>query len=196
MTGLDYRIIPVENLILNESETARRLHIAKGFEIDQIESCLFQLKKAVNCKLSAVRCQVKYFDDDRLNCGFGEFKSTTLIKNLKGCKEVFIFAVTLGHGVDRLLTQLSHISPAKYFITDALASSMAESAANLADKLVKESVSCRPRFSPGFGDLSLSVQPDILNLLNAQRLLGITTNKSFMMSPGKSVTAIMGIENE
>ena len=193
MNAIDYRMIPVEELVLNESETARRLHTAKGFEMLQIDECLAELKKAVNCRFAAVRCPIKYLDDNWLDIGFGEFKSETLIKNLQGCREAFIFAATLGHSVDRLLMQLSLVSPAKYFITDALASSMAESAANLADKLVKGDVSCRPRFSPGFGDLALDIQPKILNLLNAQKLLGITTNMSHMMSPGKSVTAIMGI---
>lgn len=194
MNAIVYRMIPVEDFILNESETARRLHIARGFEMTQIDECFAELKKAVNCKFAAIQCSVNYFDDNKLDIGFGKFKSETLVKNLQGCKEVFIFAATLGHGVDRLLNRLSLVSPGKYFISDALASSMAESAANLADKLVKGSVSCRPRFSPGFGDLSLDVQPKILNLLNAQKLLGITTNKAHMMSPGKSVTAIMGIK--
>jgi len=194
--AIDYRTIPICELVMNESETARRLHTAKGFEMEQIDECLAELKKVVNCKFSAVRCDVKYFGDDCLDCGFGELKSATLIKNLQGCKEVFVFAVTLGLGVDRLLNQLSLVSPAKHFITDALASSMAEAAADLADDLVKGEILCRPRFSPGYGDLPLEVQPKILNLLNAQRLLGITTNKAFLMSPGKSVTAIMGIKNE
>ncbi len=196
MNAIEYRMIPVSELILDEGENARRLHTAKGFELIQIDECLAELKKAVNCKFAALRCPVHYFGDGRLDIGFGEFKSETLVKNLQGCNEVFIFAATLGHGVDRLLTQLSLVSPARHFITDALASSMAESAANLADKIVKGKIQCRPRFSPGFGDLSLEVQPKLLKLLNAQRLLGITISSSFLMSPAKSVTAIMGIKNE
>ena len=196
MIGIDYRVIPVKQLILNRGETARRLHTAKNFEMEQIDECLEELKKTVNCKFAAVRCKVRYLSDDCLDIGFGAFKSITLMKNFQGCKEAFVFAVTLGHGVERLLAQLSLVSPAKHFIADALASSMAESAANLTDKLVKGDILCRPRFSPGFGDLGLEIQPKILEMVNAQRLLGITTNKSYMMSPGKSVTAIMGIKNE
>ena len=194
MNAIDYRRIPVDELILNKSETARRLCAEKGFEMPQIDECFEELKKVVECRFAAMRCSVEYKDKDCLDIGFGEFKSSTLKKNLKESNEAFVFAVTLGHGVDRLLVQLSFVSPAKHFITDALASSMAESAANLADKLIKGDIPCRPRFSPGFGDLSLELQPRILDLLNAQRILGITTNTSFMMSPGKSVTAIMGIK--
>ncbi len=196
MIAIDYQIIPTEELVLNDGETARRLHTVRGFEMDEIDICLEELKNVVNSKFSAVRVPVKYLGDDALDCGFGEFKSATLIKNLQGCKEAFIFAVTLGLGVDRLLTQLSLVSPSKHFICDALASSMAEAAAEKAEEIIKGNLECRPRFSPGFGDLSLELQPRILELLNAQRLLGITTNKTFLMSPGKSVTAIVGIKNE
>ncbi len=196
MIAIDYQIIPTAELVLNEGEVARRLHANRGFKMDEIDLCLAELKNAVNCKFSAVRVPVKYLGDSYLDCGFGEFKSATLIKNLQGCKEAFIFAVTLGHGVDRLLNQLSLVSPSKHFIMDALASAMAEAAAERAEEIIKGKLNCRPRFSPGFGDLLLELQPRILELLNAQRLLGITTNKTFLMSPGKSVTAIMGIKNE
>lgn len=194
MNAIDYRIIPIEELHMNEGETARRLHTAKGFDMEIIGECLEELKKVAVCKFSAVRNRVEYLDNEWLDIGFGEFTSATLMKNLQGCKEVFIFAVTLGHGVDRLLNGLSRISPAKYFITDALASSLAEAAADKTDELLRKDILCRPRFSPGFGDLKLDVQPKILEIVNGQRLLGITTNKSYMMSPGKSVTAIMGIK--
>ncbi len=196
MIPIDYRVISVDDISLNEGETARRLHTSKGFEMEQIDECLAELKEAASCKFSAVRTSVSYLDENCLDCGFGEFKSETLIKNLQGCREAFVFATTLGHGVDRLLNKLSQISPARFFITDALASSMAEAVADKTEELVKGELLCRPRFSPGFGDLSLELQPRILNLLNAQRLLGITINKMLLMSPGKSVTAIMGIKNE
>lgn len=196
MIAIDYQIIPTAELVLNEGEVARRLHTNRGFKMDEIDACLEELKKTVGAKFSAVRVPVKYLGDDCLDCGFGEFKSATLVKNLQGSKEVFVFAVTLGHGVDRLLNQLSLVSPSKHFICDALASSMAEAAAEKAEEIIKGNLDCRPRFSPGFGDLSLELQPRILELLNAWRLLGITTNKTFLMSPGKSVTAIVGIKNE
>ena len=194
MNAIDYRTIPIGEIVMNEGETARRLHTSKGFDMAIIGECLNELKRVAVCKFSSVRCKVEYLGDGCLDIGFGEFKSATLIKNLQGCKEVFIFAVTLGHGVDRLLNGLSRISPAKYFITDALASSLAEAAADKVDELLRNDIECRPRFSAGFGDLNLEVQPKILEIVNGQRLLGITTNKSHMMSPGKSVTAIMGIK--
>ena len=49
------------------------------------------------------------------------------------------------------------------------------------------------RFSPGYGDLPLSVQANVLQALDAQRLLGVYALPSFMMAPAKSVTAVIGL---
>lgn len=51
----------------------------------------------------------------------------------------------------------------------------------------------RPRFSPGYGDLPLALQRDIFHALDCARKIGLTLNDSLMMSPAKSVTAIIGI---
>ena len=46
------------------------------------------------------------------------------------------------------------------------------------------------------GDLPITVQPDLLKILDAEKRLGITLNASYMMSPSKSVTAVIGIVKE
>ena len=193
MNLIEYSIIPTEEIILNEYETANRLKVSKGFTSAEIEKNLERLKDVVNGRFSATRVLIKRPKEDTLDLGFGEFKSKILAKNLKDSREAFMFAVTLGMGVDRLLTKLSKTSTAEYFITDALASAMAEALMDEAERRVKGEILTRPRFSPGFGDFTIEIQPRILSLLNAQKLLGITVNDSFLMSPVKSVTAVMGI---
>ncbi len=54
-------------------------------------------------------------------------------------------------------------------------------------------MSLRPRFSPGYGDLPLAVQREFMTLLDCAHLIGINLNESLLMSPSKSVTAIIGI---
>ena len=44
-----------------------------------------------------------------------------------------------------------------------------------------------------YGDLPLELQPQILSVLNAGRLLNISLSKSLLMTPKKSVTAIAGL---
>ena len=57
----------------------------------------------------------------------------------------------------------------------------------------EKNVNLKPRFSPGYGDLSLETQKDIFIILDCPRKIGVTLNESFLMSPSKSVTAFVGI---
>ena len=50
-----------------------------------------------------------------------------------------------------------------------------------------------PRFSAGYGDLSLDFQKNIFNILKCEKI-GLTLNQSLSMSPSKSVTAIAGLK--
>ena len=193
MNSVIYGNIPTEQIIVNSYERAKRFNITDDFSMEEFDKCFDKLKAVVDCKYSAVRVPVRILNDCTLDCGFGEIKSKNLIKNLKDSREIFVFGVTLGMGVDRILTRLRAISPSEYFITDALSSALAEGAMDRTEKLVKGNTFTRPRFSPGFGDFVIENQVKILELINAQRLLGITINKSYLMSPMKSVTAVMGI---
>ena len=49
------------------------------------------------------------------------------------------------------------------------------------------------RYSPGYGDLPLDIQFDLLTLLQAQKRIGLTVMNSNMMVPTKSVTAFIGL---
>ena len=50
------------------------------------------------------------------------------------------------------------------------------------------------RFSPGFGDLPLELQRQVTEALDCPRSLGITLGESLLMTPSKSVTAIIGMK--
>jgi cobalamin-dependent methionine synthase I len=51
----------------------------------------------------------------------------------------------------------------------------------------------RPRFSAGYGDLPLTLQNDIFESLQCSKHIGLTLCDSLLMSPTKSVTAIVGV---
>ena len=51
----------------------------------------------------------------------------------------------------------------------------------------------RPRFSPGYGDVTLEIQKIFFELLECQKNLALTLNDSLIMSPEKSVTAFIGL---
>lgn len=132
-------------------------------------------------------------EGDRLDFGVFGLQSTALAKNLAGCGEVFLFAATLGFGVDRLLLRLQKSEPSFALAFDAWCSAAVESWCDEVNAKLGENETLRPRFSPGYGDVPLSLQRDVLAALDAQRKLGITLSDTFFMTPLKSVTAFVGI---
>ena len=104
-------------------------------------------------------------------------------------------ALTAGLSVDRLLARLNITSQAEHFMTDALSSAAIESFCDHACAIMQASLRCAPRYSPGYGDLSITFQKPLLERLNAFETLGITLNSAYLMTPVKSITAIMGIRS-
>ena len=125
--------------------------------------------------------------------------SKLLKKNLKGCSGVILFAATVGPGVDRYIRRYERSEVSKAAILQGLGAERVESLCNLFNNEVREEAAeyrlkAHPRFSPGFGDLPISVQKEFLGSLDATRRMGITLSDSYLMAPSKSVTAIIGLE--
>ena len=122
--------------------------------------------------------------------------SEHLARNLDGCTKVVLFAATIGSAADRLCKSASAVSPSSAVIIDAMGSTAIEWFCDEFCKKLEESFPAfelRPRFSPGYGDLPLQLQEDLIRILDANRKIGLVLSDSFMMLPQKSVTAIVGL---
>lgn len=136
--------------------------------------------------------------EDKPVLPFDAGDSKDLSKNLSGSDSVILFAATVGIGIDRLIAKYNRVSPAKALFMQALGAERIETLCDLFNDWVKEEQKkenrdTAPRYSPGYGDLPLTVQKDFMSLLDCSRRLGITLNESLLMTPSKSVTAIIGI---
>lgn len=126
-----------------------------------------------------------------------ELAGRSIADHLDGAVAVGVLAVTAGMGVEAELRRLSLTDRVAQVIFDAAGSALVERAADAAEaSLVAQAADrglyCGTRFSPGYGDLPLETQPVLLAALDAGRLLGITLSDSLLMSPTKSVTAVVG----
>lgn len=176
---------------VNENELRARLGCPTE-SVSLIPKCVNELKKCVKVRFICRFCDVKRTQNG-IDLGFGEIISKNLIKNLGDCERAAVFAVTLGSEVDRLLIKLGKLMPSEQFVTDAIASALAETACDEAEKLIFEGKAHTPRFSPGYGDLPLEIQKPLLSFLDAEKTVGITLSSSLLMTPTKSITAIAGI---
>ena len=195
MTRAEYFLIEKDGIKIDAGELARRLSVGRDFDVSVFDDAIREVFEVMIPKCCFVKVEVKLKAENGIvDLGFVKTESRDLCKNLDGCREAYVFAVTLGHGVDRLLSRLSLLSPADFFVCDAVSSALAESVCDMAEQMIKNGTKCKPRFSPGYGDSHLSLQKDVLSVLNAQKLLGITLTDSNIMTPQKSITAVMGIK--
>ena len=130
-------------------------------------------------------------DGDLCSLGTIRFRSADLARHLSGISRVALFAATVGIEPDRLIIRYGRLVPSRGVMLSAVADERIEA---LCDMFCRDIGAKSPRFSPGYGDLPLEIQKDIFALLNCSKNVGLTLNGSLLMSPSKSVTAIVGIE--
>ncbi len=115
---------------------------------------------------------------------------------LAGCHHAALLCCTLGAAFDSLLREAQARDMARAVILDACGSAYVEAACAAAEKAIAArhpGQYLTDRFSPGYGDLPLSLQPDFLDALDAPRRIGVTCTSSCLMIPAKSVTAVIGL---
>ncbi len=159
-----------------------------------LNECMDIAKSAVDYKVCYRVFDVKVCGD---RCDFGSFKlsSQKLAANLAGCDKAVLFAATLGVGVDRIIAKHSKLEPSKALMLHSIGTAQIEALCDAfcADICLEYNTGIRPRFSPGYGDLSLDYQKNIFKQLDCERKIGLTLNDSLLMSPSKSVTAVVGL---
>ena len=157
------------------------------------EACLKEVEKKLTYKVCWGRFPVRRMENS-LDFGIFRTESKALMKNLEGCEEIIVFAATIGLEIDRLIRRYSSLSPAKALFFQAIGAERIESLCDaFCDDLKGKGLQLRPRFSPGYGDLPLELQKDLFRVLDCPRKIGLSLNESLLMSPSKSVTAIIGI---
>ena len=122
-------------------------------------------------------------------------------KHLEGCHTAVMMCATIGSEIDKLI-RISQISDmARAVVLQACAAAELEEYCDeqqkkISTELEKSGLYLRPRFSPGYGDFPIEFQEPIMRMLDCAKKIGLTMTDSYMMSPTKSVTAIIGISTE
>ena len=123
--------------------------------------------------------------------------SRDLSRNLAGCSKVALLAATLGPQVDALIRRHNSTDPVYASILQATGPMYIEELVDLVNEEIKkiaasQGLKTKPRYSPGYGDVSLEVQKDFFRLLPCTRI-GLTLMDTLIMAPEKSVTAFVGL---
>lgn len=161
-------------------------------------SCLDELRAGLSYRLCYAEFEIALQEDGALDLGFARVRSASLARHLAGCDSVVVFAATVGLEVDRLVARHAPKTPSRALMLNAVGVERVEAlcdafCSELATAAAARGCTCRPRFSPGYGDLPLALQRDIVRVLDTPRRIGVSLNESLLMTPTKSVTAIVGL---
>jgi len=185
---------------IDEKEVKRYLRIHGQFDgVDDVISNISQKATSLLCPKSIVaRFSITHFSDGiKLDGTQVTFTGNLIKKVFAGCDEIYIFAATLTLQSETFLKQCFAKSTVDGVVCDSVLTAMIESYCDdveeaIDKKIYEQGKVPTKRISCGYGDFSISSQKDILNLLGAQKYLGIQLNSNNMMYPNKTVTAVVG----
>jgi hypothetical protein len=123
---------------------------------------------------------------------------TVISKHLAKAFKVAVIAVTIGAKLEEQVS--NYFTNNEYtlgLLLDAAGTTAVEIAADQACELIKQEVTKQGyatlfRFSPGYGQWDITVQPQILSLAHADEI-NVTATPSCMLLPRKSITAVIGL---
>ena len=129
-----------------------------------------------------------------------EVKGESIEKHLQGCEKVACMALTVGDRIEREVTE--EFKKGGYvcsMILDAAATTAVEQAADEMEKVIAQEVAKQGlkkiwRYSPGYGDWSLTEQKKFFQITDAKEI-GMRLSPMLMLMPRKSITAIIGLKN-
>ena len=104
---------------------------------------------------------------------------------------------TLGAAFDQWQRRLSALSGADAYFSQQIGLDAVEREMDALEAEARASLSegeaLRPRRSPGYGEMPLSLSREIIDRLEATRRIGVAVTESDLLVPSKSVTAICEI---
>ena len=183
-------------------ETIRYLGYGKH-EVDDatfqmILDCMEELTRIINPRIISKSFPLTFMGCDELSIGEMVVQSKNLSKNLAGCEKIILLAATIGVEADRIMKRYSLTDMARVVVLQACGAALLEQFIDecqfeIQRKVANEGYYLRPRFSPGYGDFSIEHQKQILQMLNAAKEIGVSSTESSMLTPTKSVTALIGL---
>ena len=184
---------------VNTSEVLRYMGVKNPTLEDKnsINSLIENLSLNITPKVVYEKFSVN-INSDKIDLSFTTSNSTLIKKVLNCSSEVFLFTATIGLEIDRLINKYSLTSPSTALFYQALGTERVETLCDEFCAYLSKEISplaLTKRISPGYGDIPLSMQKDIFSALNPTKYVGVSLLDSMLMSPTKSVTAIVGLSN-
>lgn len=163
-----------------------------------IEELVSQSRAMINVVIVSRSLRIIQKEENLIKTELIELPGKDISRLLKDSSDVIVCASTIGEALERKVEELSNRKAIlEATILDAIGSTAADTAMDyLNNMLIAEATRRRikltRRYSPGYGDFPLSIQRELLRVLDGESI-GIRVSPSHMLIPRKSVTAVIGV---
>lgn len=125
-----------------------------------------------------------------------EFHSRFMVERFSHAEELGLMVVTVGQQVENIAEEhFCNGDALRGVIYDAIGSEYVESVADATEKIIEDERGyCMSRFSPGYNDWDIKEQAKLFLLIDGNRI-SVTLNKSSLMKPEKSISAMIGLSD-
>lgn len=192
------------NIELDKQEVLRYLGY-RGQTIDAqthalIDSCMDAMLKTAKpryvYRVFSVQADMEKEQIILPDCGL-VLPGRDIYEHLRECRSCAMMAATLGIEADNLIRVSEAGEMSRAVVLDACATEMIEKVSDWAEREIellatREKKGITSRFSPGYGDLPLTLQGRFGEILDTVRKIGLTITENALMIPRKSVTALIG----
>ena len=173
-------------------------HAVDDHTLALVESSFEELEEAAGRRIIYRIFDLDIQENGCIQIGQMNIDSRNLKKNMNGCEKAIVLGATLGARVDMLMRRHSLTDMARVVTLQACATTLLEEYLDewqrkMEEEMEEEGLYLRPRFSPGYGDFSIGHQEEILRMLDAAKTIGLTMTAGGMLTPVKSVTAVIGL---
>ena len=186
-------------MTLDRAEALRYLAIARpdAGSLEAIEPVAAALEQALTPRFTFAAFPVRHTPEGVSLEGSGLVLPGEMARTmLRECSDAVLLLCTLGAGFEAQLRAASARDMAQAAMLDACGSAYVEAGCDEAEKAIAARFPEKyltDRFSPGYGDLPLELQPALCAALDSQRRLGVTVTESLLMVPMKTVSAVIGL---
>ena len=186
-------------MTLDRAEALRYLAIARpdAGSLEAIEPVAAALEAALTPRFTFAVFPVRRTPEGAALEGSGLVLPGRMARTmLRECSDAVLLLCTLGAGFEAQLRAASARDMAQAAMLDACGSAYVEAGCDEAEKAIAARFPEKyltDRFSPGYGDLPLELQPALCAALDSQRRLGVTVTESLLMVPMKTVSAVIGL---
>lgn len=189
--------LPAQALNFDPAEAARYLGLSAGAAPDAATAALLAGAASAVCAAAQPRMAWASLTVADLTA-LGLVQGADIPRHLEHCDRAVLLAVTLGPQADAAVRRAGVGNVARLAAADAAASALAEAAADAAERTLQAEFAARGlyltgRYSPGYGDWPLTMQPRLCSLLDTPRLLGLAASADCLLLPRKSTTALLGV---